>query len=147
MVVHPTAAVAGITWRTTTDPVVDKAYSVTEIRKTLPDAYAAWTDMERKQLTAEVEAGLPWKEIARSHGRGAAGVGSEAKKLGLVDDQHPPRFTRVGPPKTIGTRRGGGAWSGRVYSILADLPKLCRAHSNWMFTATSDEPPFEKGTT
>ena len=48
-------------------------------------------------------------------------------------------------PDNYSMKRGGGANGGGGYSILSRLEILCLAHSIWIFSATKDEPPFEKG--
>ena len=36
-----------------------------------------------------------------------------------------------------------GAIGMGVYSMLSRLAMLCLAHRSWMFSATSEDPPFE----
>ena len=49
------------------------------------NAGQSWTDEERDQLTAEVDAQLTWAEIGRRHERSVAAVKLEAAKLELIE--------------------------------------------------------------
>jgi hypothetical protein len=49
------------------------------------NAGQSWTDEERDQLTAEVQAELTWAEIGRRHERSVAAVRLEAAKLELIE--------------------------------------------------------------
>jgi len=66
-----------------------KAYSVEEIRRKYPNAYAKWTDEEERRLRTEYNRGKVINELARTFGRKPGAIRSRLLRLGLLDfDDH-----------------------------------------------------------
>lgn len=66
-------------------PARESTYSVEEIRRLHPQAYAPWSQDEDAQLRREFEEGVPLDEIARRHGRTLGAIRARLSKLGVAD--------------------------------------------------------------
>ena len=60
------------------------AYSVTEIRKEHPNAYAKWTPIEDHHLAEAFKSGVTISTLAKSHNRKEGAIRSRLQKLGLI---------------------------------------------------------------
>ena len=65
-------------------PIEGKTYSVEDIRKDHPKAYAPWSEKENQHLELAFLAGRPIPRIAEELGRNEGAIRSRLKKLGLI---------------------------------------------------------------
>ena len=77
------------------DPEETKAYNVDEIRQKHPRAYEKWTEAEDLELTENYRKGLSVSQLAEKHQRKSGAVTSRLEKLGLVESQSRPEYSRV----------------------------------------------------
>jgi zinc ribbon protein len=61
-----------------------KAYSIKEVRRNHPQAYAKWDKGEDETLTKEFADRLSLSKIAELHGRNEGAIRSRLEKLGLL---------------------------------------------------------------
>lgn len=66
------------------EPIESKAYSVSYIRQTFPNAYQEWSPESEAELIARFNEGKTIRELSNLFGRKTGGIESRLRKLGLI---------------------------------------------------------------